>query len=110
MRLAGRAAIVTGAASGIGKASADLFASEGATVLAVDRPETALAEVHASQARVSVLEQDVTDNMAPDTIVSKAVERFGRLDILFNNAGVSRRAVIGEHCLLYTSPSPRDRG
>ena len=96
MRLAGRAAIVTGAASGIGKASADLFASEGATVLAVDRPETALAEVHASQARVSVLEQDVTDNMAPDTIVSKAVERFGRLDILFNNAGVSRRAVIGE--------------
>ncbi len=96
MRLAGRAAIVTGAASGIGKASADLFASEGATVLAVDRPETALAEVHASQDRVSVLEQDVTDNMAPDTIVSKAVERFGHLDILFNNAGVSRRAVIGE--------------
>ena len=96
MRLAGRAAIVTGAASGIGKASADLFASEGATVLAVDRPETALAEAHASQARVSVLEQDITDDMAPDTIVSKAVERFGRLDILFNNAGVSRRAVIGE--------------
>lgn len=96
MRLAGRAAIVTGAASGIGKASADLFASEGATVLAVDRPETALAEAHAGQARVSVLEQDVTDDMAPDNIVSKAVECFGRLDILFNNAGVSRRAVIGE--------------
>ena len=52
MRLAGRAAIVTGAASGIGKASADLFASEGATVLAVDRPETALAEAHAGQARI----------------------------------------------------------
>tara|TARA_B100000676_G_scaffold261025_1_gene271131 strand:+ start:17282 stop:18022 length:741 start_codon:yes stop_codon:yes gene_type:complete len=96
MRLAGRAAIVTGAASGIGKASADLFASEGATVLAVDRPETALAEAHAGQARISVLEQDVTDDMAPDNIVSKAVECFGRLDILFNNAGVSRRAVIGE--------------
>lgn len=96
MRLAGRAAIVTGAASGIGKASADLFASEGATVLAVDRPETALAKAHAGQARISVLEQDVTDDMAPDNIVSKAVECFGRLDILFNNAGVSRRAVIGE--------------
>jgi 3-oxoacyl-[acyl-carrier protein] reductase len=96
MRLAGRAAIVTGAASGIGKASADLFASEGATVLAVDRPETALAEAHAGQARISVLEQDVTDDIAPDNIVSKAVECFGHLDILFNNAGVSRRAVIGE--------------
>ena len=96
MRLAGRAAIVTGAASGIGQASAQLFAAEGASVLAVDRPETALADAHAGQDRVSTLEQDVTAEAAPQTIVAAAVERFGRLDILFNNAGVSRRALVGE--------------
>lgn len=96
MRLDGRAAIITGAASGIGKASAQLFASEGANVLAIDRPETPIAELHAEHSRISVLEQDVTDDDAPGNIVSTAIERYGRLDILFNNAGISRRAIVGE--------------
>ena len=96
MRLDGRAAIITGAASGIGKASAQLFASEGANVLAIDRPETSIAELHAEHSRISVLEQDVTDDDAPGHIVSTAIERYGRLDILFNNAGISRRAIVGE--------------
>jgi 3-oxoacyl-[acyl-carrier protein] reductase len=96
MRLDGRATIITGAASGIGKASAQLFASEGANVLAVDRPGTPLAEVHAEQSRIFVLEQDVTDDDAPGNIVDTAIEQYGRLDILFNNAGISRRAIVGE--------------
>jgi 3-oxoacyl-[acyl-carrier protein] reductase len=96
MRLDGRATIITGAASGIGKASAQLFASEGANVLAVDRPGTPLEEVHAEHSRISVLEQDVTDDDAPGNIVDTAIERYGRLDILFNNAGISRRAIVGE--------------
>jgi 3-oxoacyl-[acyl-carrier protein] reductase len=96
MRLGSRTAIITGAASGIGKASAQLFASEGANVLAVDRPGTPLAEVHAEHSRISVLEQDVTDDAAPGNIVVAAIERYGRLDILFNNAGISRRAIVGE--------------
>ena len=96
MRLDGRATIITGAASGIGKASAQLFASEGANVLAVDRPGTPLAEVRAEHSRISVLEQDVTDDDAPGNIVDTAIERYGRLDILFNNAGISRRAIVGE--------------
>ena len=96
MRLDGRAAIITGAASGIGKASAQLFASEGANVLAIDRPEKPIAELHAEHSRISVLEQDVTDDDAPGNIVSTAIERYGRLDILFNNAGISRRAIVGE--------------
>ncbi len=96
MRLDGRAAIITGAASGIGKASAQLFALEGANVLAVDRPGTPLAEVHAEHSHISVLEQDVTDDDAPGNIVDTAIERYGRLDILFNNAGISRRAIVGE--------------
>ncbi|MDE0811480.1 MAG: SDR family NAD(P)-dependent oxidoreductase, partial [Alphaproteobacteria bacterium] len=81
---------------GIGKASAQLFASEGANVLAVDRPGTPLEEVHAEHSRISVLEQDVTDDDAPGNIVDTAIERYGRLDILFNNAGISRRAIVGE--------------
>ena len=96
MRLDGRATIITGAASGIGKASAQLFASEGANVLAVDRPGTPLEEVHAEHSRISVLEQDVTDDDAPGNIVDTAIERYDRLDILFNNAGISHRAIVGE--------------
>ncbi len=96
MRLEGRAAIVTGAASGIGRASAQLFASEGARVLAVDLPDTGLGNAHDGSSGISVFETDITDADAPGRIVGAAVEAFGRLDILFNNAGVSRRALVGE--------------
>ncbi|MEC9183491.1 MAG: SDR family oxidoreductase, partial [Pseudomonadota bacterium] len=96
MRLEGRAAIVTGAASGIGRASAQLFAAEGANVLAVDRPDSELAAAHAGKERILPLEQDVTMGQAPAAIVEAAIELFGRLDILFNNAGVSVRALVGE--------------
>lgn len=96
MRLEGRVAVVTGAASGIGCASAQLFAEEGARVLAVDRPDAGLAAAHAAQDRIEVFEQDVTDAGAPAAIIGAAVEKFGKLDILFNNAGVSRRAITGE--------------
>lgn len=89
-RLEGKIAIVTGAASGIGEATAQLFASEGARVLAVDRSGTALAEAHARNAEVATLEQDVATDDAAERIVAAAVERFGGLDILFNNAGVSQ--------------------
>ena len=92
-RLAGKVAIVTGAASGIGQATAQLFAAEGATVLAVDRPGSAIAEAHAGQPRIVPLAQDVTVDDAPDTIVAAALKAGdGGLDILFNNAGVSGRS------------------
>ena len=92
-RLEGRAAIVTGAASGIGRASAELLAQEGARVLAVDRPETDLAF---ETQGVSTLEADVTQDTSPGLIVSSAMERFGRLDILFNNAGVGANALAAQ--------------
>jgi len=92
LRLEGRAAIVTGAASGIGQATADLFAREGAMVLAVDRPGTGLADRHDHSA-VSTLEQDIAEAGAAEKIVDAAVGKFGKLDIVYNNAGVSRNAL-----------------
>ncbi|TXL72915.1 SDR family oxidoreductase [Vineibacter terrae] len=92
-RLKDKIAIVTGAASGIGAASAQLFAEEGAQVLAVDRPESAINTVHAGQAAIVPLAKDLTDADAPAAIIGAALERFGALDILFNNAGVSANAL-----------------
>jgi 3-oxoacyl-[acyl-carrier protein] reductase len=91
-RLAGKVAIVTGAASGIGAASAKLFADEGAQVLAVDRPESAIEQAHAGNNAIASFACDD----APRKIVAAVVEKFGALDILFNNAGVSGRAFVEE--------------
>lgn len=93
MRLNGRVAIVTGAASGIGKACAQLFAKEGAEVLAVDLPGKAIAEAHEGHHRVATLEKSVADHDAAEVIVEGAAKRFGRLDILMNNAGVASNAL-----------------
>jgi enoyl-[acyl-carrier-protein] reductase (NADH) len=95
-RLTGKIAIVTGAASGIGAASAKLFADEGAQVLAVDRPESAIDTAHAGNNAIATCAVDITGDDAPKTIVSAALEKFGALDILFNNAGVSGRAFVEE--------------
>ena len=95
-RLKGKIAIITGAASGIGAATAKLFAEEGAQVLAVDRPESAIATVHAGNTAVSVLAVDITGDDAPRQIVAEAVGKFGAIDILYNNAGVSGRAFVEE--------------
>lgn len=93
-RLAGKVAIVTGAASGIGRATAQLFAAEGATVLAVDRPGSAIDTAHAGVERVHALAQDVAADGAAEAIVAAALQAGGgQLDILFNNAGVSYNAL-----------------
>ncbi|MDA1099678.1 MAG: SDR family NAD(P)-dependent oxidoreductase [Proteobacteria bacterium] len=90
MRLQNRVAVITGAASGIGRASADLFAAEGANVLAVDLPGQGLNEAHKDRDNIATLEQNVADKGAPGRIIEEVTGRFGRLDIVFNNAGVSR--------------------
>lgn len=95
-RLDGKIAIVTGAASGIGAASAKLFAQEGARVLAVDRPESDLVATHVGDASIKILAQDLIEPDAPERIVAAALAEFGSLDILFNNAGVSHRAFADE--------------
>jgi len=92
-RLADRVAVITGAASGIGRASADLFADEGAHVLAVDRPGSYLTFTDRG---IETFACDVTDADAPERIVARAVEAFGALDILFNNAGIGSAAPAAE--------------
>jgi NAD(P)-dependent dehydrogenase (short-subunit alcohol dehydrogenase family) len=85
MRLQGKAAIVTGAGSGIGRASAELFAKEGARVLTVDLPGKGTA-----------LEIDIAADGAPKAIVDAAVAKFGRLDIVMNNAGTGSNQLAEE--------------
>ena len=92
-RLEGRKAIVTGAASGIGRASAELFAAEGARVLAVDRPGSNLTFEHGAIASLGV---DLAEDASPKAIVDLATDRFGGLDILFNNAGIGSNALVAQ--------------
>ena len=92
-RLEGRKAIVTGAASGIGRASAELFAAEGARVLAVDRPGSNLTFEHGA---IDALAADLAKDVSPKTIVDRALEAFGGVDILFNNAGIGSNALVAQ--------------
>jgi 3-oxoacyl-[acyl-carrier protein] reductase len=99
MRLEGRVAIVTGGASGIGRASCELFAREGAYVLAIDLPGKGLAEAHSGAQRIVCLEQDIAAKEAPETIVEAAANRFRQLDIVMNNAGIGTNALAEEVAL-----------
>jgi NAD(P)-dependent dehydrogenase (short-subunit alcohol dehydrogenase family) len=91
LRLQGKIAVVTGAASGIGRASALLFAREGAKVVAVDRSREALDGVAAEAGSESVLaiDADVGDEASVEAVVGKSVTAFGGIDVVFANAGVS---------------------
>ena len=87
-RLPGKVAVVTGAASGIGRATADLFAANGCRVLAVDLPGNGLGEAFAGNARVACLEADLADADAPRRVIDAVNGHFGQLDVLVNNAGI----------------------
>jgi NAD(P)-dependent dehydrogenase (short-subunit alcohol dehydrogenase family) len=102
-RLEGRVALVTGAASGIGKATARRLADEGAAVLLTDVNEslgaTTTEELRAAGARVDFLRHDVASEADWEAAVAKAVEEFGGLDIVVNNAGMGDLATIEETSL-----------
>lgn len=89
--LDGKVAIVTGASSGIGRASACLFAREGAAVVATARRQDALddlvGQIEADGGHAVAIAGDIKDEALAETLVATAVDRFGGLDIAFNNAG-----------------------
>lgn len=96
-RLDGKVALITGAASGIGKASALLFAREGAKVAAVDRALQGAQETVVTAGRTKgeaiAIEADVSKAADVEMMIKKTIGAFGRLDILFNNAGISFRTL-----------------
>ena len=95
-RFSDKVAFVTGAASGIGRATAVAFATEGARVAILDLTEDALAEtadaVRNAGAQVLVIACDVSKPEQVEAAIRQVVETFGRLDIAFNNAGVENKA------------------
>jgi NAD(P)-dependent dehydrogenase (short-subunit alcohol dehydrogenase family) len=95
-RLEGKTALITGAGSGIGRASARLFASEGARVACVDLDSRASETAGEIGGDAIGMEADVTNGGVVQAMVQAVLDDFGRLDILFNNAGTSRRGKLHE--------------
>ncbi len=92
MSIQGKSVLVTGSTTGIGEASARAFAAQGARVLVTGRNEergrAICAEIEADGGIAAFCQADLSDRAQCDRLVSETVQRFGRLDVLVNNAGV----------------------
>jgi len=100
VKLDGKVAVVTGASSGIGEATAEALAAEGAAVIVAARREDRLADlverIRGNGGRVLAAVCDVTDESQAHGLIQKAVEEFGSVDILVNNAGVMLLSSVGK--------------
>jgi meso-butanediol dehydrogenase/(S,S)-butanediol dehydrogenase/diacetyl reductase len=93
VRLENRVALITGGGSGIGRAIAELFAREGAKVVAadryLDRAEETAAMITAAGGKATAADVDVSNGVAVEAMVKQSIDAYGRIDILVNNAGIS---------------------
>lgn len=88
MLLDNKVALITGGNSGIGKAAAELFADNGAQVVVLDKSITDRTEASSSNA-ITYFQADVRDQQAIKKIVDSVIDRFGKIDVLFSNAGIN---------------------
>jgi NAD(P)-dependent dehydrogenase (short-subunit alcohol dehydrogenase family) len=100
VRLADKVCLITGAGSGIGRASAVLFAAEGALVAASDIDQASAAEtvstIEAAGGRARAYGVDVADEASTERLAADVLADFGRIDVLFNNAGIAGVGVLHE--------------
>src|SRR5690625_1833910 len=93
MHLENKVTLITGAGSGIGEMSAKLFAKEGATVIVSDVSEetgrAVVSDIEASGGKASLIRANVTDRNEIEEMTQQVIQEHGRIDVLFNNAGVS---------------------
>ena len=95
MRLANKVAVITGGGSGIGKASAYLFAQEGAKVVVAQRTiatgEETVAAIRSRGGDAIFVRTDVTMASEAEYLIKATVDAYGKIDVLFNNAGISQK-------------------
>ena len=98
MQLSGKVALITGGASGIGRATARLFALEGASVVIADVSEDSgravVNEINRNGGKAAFEPVDVTSAVDCRRVVERTIQEFAKVDILFNNAGIIRRATV----------------
>jgi NAD(P)-dependent dehydrogenase (short-subunit alcohol dehydrogenase family) len=105
--LDGKIALITGAASGIGRATAKIFAREGASLVLADIVEAGgqetLQMVKEMGADAMFVRTDVARSQEVNALVARAVETYGRLDCAFNNAGIGGKSVLTHECSAITT-------
>ena len=110
MRLDGKVSIITGGGSGMGRVAAELFAKEGAKVVVADFAEAAgedtVARVRAAGGTATFIKTDISDEAGARAMVQHAVATYGRLDTLYNNAGVMPEA---DHSVIDTDVATWDK-
>src|SRR5437660_4142014 len=99
--IAGKVVVITGASSGLGEATARLLSAEGATVVLgarrVDRLQSLADELTKRGGKALIVATDVTDRAQVKRLVDAAVETYGRIDVMINNAGLMQQSPLDHH-------------